>query len=366
MKSVIMRAPGEKLEIIDVPKPKLKIGAVLLETIYSEVCGTDCHIHNGRLNGVPYPIIPGHISVGRIMEMNGSVVDCHGVKFDIGDAVGFFDVYDTCGKCWYCTVADSKTKCPYRKVYGVTVGVEDPLMGGWSEGIHIKPNVSLLRLPKNVTPEMYISGGCGLFTGFHAVERAEIKLGDTVVVQGSGPVGIYSAVFAMLSGAYKVIVIGAPKQRLNLTKKFGVNEVFNIETSTEEERLKSIQELTNNTGADVVIEASGNPKAVSEGFNIVRDGGTYIIVGHYTDNGSVKINPHIDINKKHVTVKGCWGLTFSIKYRALKMLDLHHDHFPWEETISAFYGLEKANQALNDVASMSVVKAVISPKITGT
>lgn len=365
VKSVVMKAPGAALELVEIEKPPLEPGAVLLETIYSEVCGTDCHLHNGRLAGVPYPIVPGHISVGRIAEMNGPVTDCFGAEFRVGDIVGFLDVYGTCGKCWQCSVAGSTTKCPHRKVYGVTVGLEEPLMGGWAEYIYLKPGLKLLRLPQNVSAEKYISGGCGLFTGFHAVERAGIKMGDTVVVQGSGPVGIYAAVFARLSGAHRVVVIGAPERRLELARRFGADIVFDVRTTSPEQRLREIHALTDGIGADVVIEGSGNPNAVPEGLKLARDCGTYVIVGQYTDNGKIEVNPHTDVNKKHLNIKGCWGLDFSIMFRTLKMLDLYHDRFPWEDTISAFYGLDAADRALADVADMSVVKAVIAPGRTG-
>ena len=72
--------------------------------------------------------------------------------------------------------------------------------------------------------------------------------------------------------------------------------------------------------ADIVIEASGNPNAVKEGMNYSRDGGTYVIVGQYTNAGEVSINPHLDINKKHLTVKGSWGSDFSHFYLAVKFL----------------------------------------------
>jgi L-iditol 2-dehydrogenase len=66
--AAVMVAPGEPLEVWELPDPPLESGAVLLETIASEVCGTDVHLHHGRLAGVPYPIIPGHVSVGRVLE----------------------------------------------------------------------------------------------------------------------------------------------------------------------------------------------------------------------------------------------------------------------------------------------------------
>ena len=70
IKAAVMEAPGKPVIVKEFPRPDLEPGAVLLETIYSEVCGTDCHLLHGRLDGAPYPIIPGHVSVGKIHSMN--------------------------------------------------------------------------------------------------------------------------------------------------------------------------------------------------------------------------------------------------------------------------------------------------------
>ena len=110
----------------------------------------------------------------------------------------FLDVHETCGHCWYCTVAKTTTAAR-TAVYGITYSARDGLLGGWSELIHLKPGVKVLPLPDSVPPRRFIGAGCGLPTAVHAIERAEIMLGDAVVVQGSGPVGLSAAILAQLS-----------------------------------------------------------------------------------------------------------------------------------------------------------------------
>ena len=362
IKAAVIEAPDKPLVVKNFDKPRIEPGGVLLETIYSEVCGTDCHLYHGKLSGVPYPIIPGHISVGKIAEMNGIVSDINGQPFNIGDIVTFLDVNETCGNCWFCLVAKATTRCPYRKVYGITYSANEGLLGGWSEYIYLKPGVKIIRLPENITPEKYIAGGCGMPTGFHAVERAGIKLGDSVVIQGSGPVGLNTTIFARLSGADKIIVTGAPDLRLNLAKEFGADIVINIEKTPLDERIQMIKDFTNGRGADIVIEATGNPEAVREGLKMVRDNGIYVIVGQYTDNGTVEINPHLDINKKHIDIRGCWGCDFSHLYKAICVMNRYAGDFNWEKSISAFYGLSEAQKAIEDVESLKLIKAVINPQ----
>jgi len=365
VRAAVMPGPAMPVEVREFADPVLEPGAVLLETIYSEVCGTDCHLHHGRLAGVPYPIIPGHVSVGRILEIAGEVADVEGVPFRVGETVGFLDVHETCGRCWYCLVAKASTRCPYRRVYGITYSADEGLLGGWSERIYLKPGVRIVRLPDNVSPETYIAGGCGLPTAFHAVERATIRMADTVVVQGSGPVGLCATALARLSGAGTVVTVGAPELRLALAAEFGADESLDVRRTSAQERVERVRGLTSGRGADVVIEASGNPAAVPEGLAMTRDNGVYVIAGQYTDNGAVEINPHVDINRKHVDIRGCWGVDFSHLYRAVVMLSRTVGRMPWEKAITARYSLAQAGQALRDVEELRVVKAVIEPSLQG-
>jgi threonine dehydrogenase-like Zn-dependent dehydrogenase len=360
-RAAVMVAPGQSLEVRNYPEPEMEPGSVLLHTIYSEVCGTDVHLYHGRLAGVAYPIIPGHVSVGKISRIAGEAKDVEGEALREGDAVAFLDVHETCGSCWYCLVAKASTRCPSRRVYGITYSADEGLLGGWSEAIYLKPGVRVLRLPQGLTPKRYIAAGCGLPTATHALERAEVQLGDAVVVQGCGHVGLNAAILAQLSGATQVIVVGAPKKRLEMAQAVGADQIIDIEECGPEERIAMVQELTHGRGSDVTIEATGNPVAVPEGMRMTRDNGRYVVVGQYTDAGPVEINPHWDINRKHLEIRGCWGSDFSHFYRGIMVLAKHGDRFPYEDFISRVYGLEEINEALADVEGLRVVKAVVQP-----
>ena len=94
---------------------------------------------------------------------------------------------------------------------------------------------------------------------------------------------------------------------------------------------------------------------------MTRDGGRVVVVGQYTDAGETPLNPHADLNRKHLDVRGCWGSDYSHFYRSVGLLERFGDQVNWERMISRTYSLDEAEQALRDVASGSVVKAVISP-----
>lgn len=357
--AAVMVAPGRPLELRRFEDPSLGPGETWVEIVASEVCGTDVHLHHGRLSGVPWPIVPGHVSVGRVLETRGVAEDAVGRPLRPGDPVTFYDVVGTCHRCFYCAVAGQPNLCPGRRVYGITFSAEEGLRGGWAETIHLTADTSVFRLPEGLAPDDVIGGGCGLFTGFGAVERAGLRPADAVVVQGAGPVGLSAAAFARLAGAGPLFVLGDPDARLELARRLGADRTLSIEDTTREEREAAVREATAGRGADVVIEASGNPVAVPEGFALLRPGGTYVIAGHYTDAGPVEINPHLDINRKHADVRGRWGTELAHVARALALLARHR--LPFADVIGGRYPLDRAGEALADVEALRVTKAIITP-----
>jgi L-iditol 2-dehydrogenase len=290
------------------------------------------------------------------------VTDVEGNAIAPGTLVTFYDVFGACGACWQCAVARAPNRCAKRRVYGITAGAADGLLGGWTERIEILPRVRLVPLPNGIDESDFLGGGCGLPTGFHAVERAGVALGDTVVVQGSGPVGLNAAIFAQLAGALRVLVVGAPKARLDAARRLGAEDVLDLnEIATPEERVRWVRDRTLGRGADVVIEASGNPVAVPEGLEMLRDAGRYVIVGHYTDSGETALNPHRHVNRKHATILGCWGYEFTHLHRSLAMMAHHDARFRWRALVTREYRLAEAQQALQDMERLAVVKAIIRP-----
>ncbi len=363
VRASVLPAPGRLQELRELPDPELEPGSVLLETVASEVCGTDVHLRHGRLTGVPYPIIPGHVSVGRILESRGVEEDALGASLAPGDVVTFLDVHEVCNACWHCLVGRQPNRCPSRRVYGITYGVADGLLGGWADRIHLRPGVRILKLPEGLDADDVIGGGCGLFTGFAAVDRAEVRLGDTVLVQGSGPVGLAAAAFAGLAGAARVLMFGAPADRLELARAMGVDACWHIGETTPEERAEAVRDLTGGRGPDVVIEAAGAPAALPEALDLVRDGGRYVVAGHYTDAGPVSLNPHTQLNRKHVDVRGQWGTDFHHLARALAVFGRNRERLPFRRIVGARYGLDRTNEALDDVEMLRVTKAVVDPSL---
>jgi threonine dehydrogenase-like Zn-dependent dehydrogenase len=324
------------------------------------VCGTDVHLWHGRLSGVPYPIIPGHVTAGTLDAIRGDLADVEGRPLREGDRVAFFDVHRTCGRCLFCTVHRTPTRCPSRRVYGITDSAADGLFGGWAQKVYLEPGVIVAKLPDAVTFEAYIGGGCGLLTSVHIIERARLTLGDTVVVQGAGAVGLSTAALARRSGAGRVIVIGGPADRLALARRMGADETIDLD-GTPQDRLDRVLALTGGLGADVVVEAAGSARAFEEGVRLARNGGAYVIAGHYTNVGDSAINAHEHINRKHLDIRGCWGSEVGHFLRALRALERYGAEVPWAEIGAKTYGLKDINEALAVAEALRVPKALVDP-----
>lgn len=357
--AAVFSAPNAPIQLREFADPELEPGAALLETMYSEVCGTDVHLHHGKLSGVPYPIIPGHVSVGRVAKVRGPIRTVEGDAIKEGDVVTFLDVHETCNNCYHCLVADQPNRCPSRKVYGITYSANDGLLGGWSQAIYMKPGVKMIRLPQGLDPETFIGGGCGLVTALHAVDLARLRLGESVLIMGAGPVGQSAIALASLSGAGEVVALDGVADRLEFARRMGAMQTISLDLPRKE-RLSRAHALTRARGFDVAIEASGAPEAVSEALDLVRDGGRVVVCGHYTDNGPVEIHPHWQINRKHVEVRGCWGSKYQHFHRAVQIAGRFGGTTPWNKLATRKYRLSDAADALSAIGARKQLKAILT------
>lgn len=360
--AAIMPGGGEPVEVRELDEPELEPDSALLDVELSEVCGTDVHLLHSRLSGVPYPIIPGHVSIGRLGRVRGRMCDVAGRQLSEGDAVTFLDVHRTCHACWYCLVAKASTRCPSRKVYGITYGLADGLCGGWAGKVYLKPGVRCIRT-EGIEPGRFMAGGCSLPTALHAVDLGRIRIGDTVLVLGSGPVGLSSIAFAKMSGALRVLCIGGPPSRLTAAREVGADATLDFAANEVAARREWTLAQSEGRGADVSIEATGAPEAVVQAMQFTRDAGRVVVVGQYTDHGEVGFNPHLDLNRKHVDVRGCWGSDFSHFYRSVQVLTDANLSRIWGSLPLERFGLAAANDALAAVSAGRVVKALIDPNL---
>jgi threonine dehydrogenase-like Zn-dependent dehydrogenase len=146
-----------------------------------------------------------------------------------------------------------------------------------------------------------------------------------------------------------------------MARRFGADHTINIEeVSDTQDRIDAVRQLTGGYGADAVLECVGHPAAVAEGVEMCRDGGRYLVLGHYCNAGPVAFNPHL-ITRKQLQVIGSWSSEPRHLKAALELLRVTPDQFPFHEMISHRFGLNQCNEALATTASWQGTKSVIIP-----
>ena len=335
----------------EAPVPDPKPGEVLIRQVMCGVCGTDVHMYHGHFPWTRFPLVLGHEIIGHIERLGDGVAkDALGEAVEEGDLVAIVPGVQ-CGVCYFCAVAREPGLCLNGRAYGFRPYMDQNphFQGGFSEYIlmnvprsqflkvHSAPEVAVLLEPFSV--------------GVHFADRANLKLGSTVVVQGAGAIGIFSLAAAKEAGAHKTIVVGAPASRLELAKAFGADVTINIEEVRDPaERIAMVKAETPGAyGADAVFECTGVPASIPEGIEMVRRGGTYVEGGHFTNAGDVTLNPFNHFVMRHLTLVGVWGSTIGHFVRGLPILE--SGRYPFEKMVSHQLPLDQIGNAVQALST---------------
>ena len=362
-KASVLEAFREPLRLREYPLPeRLEAGAALVRTEMAGICGTDVHLWKGELP-IELPVVLGHETVGRLTKLGeGLTHDWSGLPLQNGDRVTWTST-TSCGKCFYCAVKHQPTRCPQRRAYGIghRCDTAPHFLGGYAEFHYLRPGANIFKIPETLPTESVIGAGCALITAIHGVERTGIGWQDCVVVQGAGPVGIAALAVAKSAGASRVLVIGGPPHRLEMARRFGADETIDIATvTTPAERIACVRQWSGGYGADAVLECAGIPAVVPEGMEMCRDGGKYLVLGHYCNAGTIEFNPHV-ITRKQLEVHGSWSSEPRHMKAALEFLERHRERFPFAVMVSHRFPLERADEALATTARWEAAKSVIVP-----
>jgi len=262
----------EEIEIGEIPAPTPKDDEVLAKIAYAGYCGTDMdlldgsmvHIRNGNTK---YPLVPGHEWSGTVVAVGKNV---H--RFAVGDRITA-DVSLGCGCCDYCHHGRYNL-CPDREV----IGSYRNRQGAFAEYIAV-PERHTYKIPENVSLEEAALAEPAA-TAAYAVRRSNIQMGDRVLVIGDGPIGQLAAQLAWIEGAAQVIVAGSWDEKLAIAKQCGATDTINYHTT--DVAAKAIA-LTGGAGPNVIIESSGNQKALAQAIQALKPGGTLSLISWYQD-----------------------------------------------------------------------------------
>ena len=370
--------PGARPKIQVVERPRVPANAALFEVGACGVCGTDLHILKGHWpTPLPWPFTLGHEVAGIIVEKGPDLAhDYMGRPLEVGCKI-MIPPFMPCGQCYYCVhYPETANKCLKPVYYGRYLGFDKAphLWGGWAEAEYLDldmlPGTKIYRLPDDM-PLWLGTLAEPLTSSIRAFKRAQavgaLRIGDTVVIQGSGPIGVLAIVAAKEMGAGRVIMVGAPEEpRLRIGRAFGAEATVDIEEhQSAEARIAAVRDIVGGFGADLVVDCAGHPSAGPEGIEMLRDGGTYIEMGQFTDAGSIETNWH-RFCVKDINILGSWAFTADDIARGIALLDRARDRYPFREMQTRFPFSEDGIQAAIDAANaMACVKAtiVVNPEI---
>jgi threonine dehydrogenase-like Zn-dependent dehydrogenase len=367
--------PGAAPVIRGVPWPDIPAKAALIKVGACGVCGTDLHILKGHWpKPLPWPFTLGHELGGTIVEAGAEFrEDFMGKPLRLGDKV-MIPPLNPCGRCYYCVhYPEHANKCLAPVYYGRYLGFDKPphLWGGWAEYVYVDldmlPGTKVYRLPDDMS-ERLGSLSEPLTSCIRAFNRAAraggFGWGATVVIQGSGPIGILAIAAAREMGAGRVICVGAPEEpRLRLARRFGAEATVDIGThASPQARIDAVRAIVGGFGADLVMDCSGHPSAGPEGIEFLRDGGCYVEMGQFTDAGAIETNWH-RICTKDLAVLGSWGFTGNDLPLGVDMLYRTRDKYPWLEMQTIYpFSQDGIARAVADAMAMRTVKSTIVPE----
>lgn len=297
MKTLVCTTPGV-FEYSQLEKPVLTAGNAIIKIKRIGICGTDLHAFEGTQPFFNYPRILGHELSGELVELDSAD------GFEIGEAVTFIP-YFNCNKCIACRSGKSNC-CTDIKVCGVHVD------GGMVEYLSV-PSTTLLHGEGLTYDELALVEPLAI--GAHGVRRAGIKPGEFVLVMGAGPIGLGTMEFARIAGA-KVIALDINESRLAFCKdKLKVDFTINASSGDVLEQLK---EITNGDMPTVVIDATGNQKAINNAFQYMAHGARFVLIG--LQKGDLSFS-HPEFHKREATLMSSRNATiddFELVIRSMK------------------------------------------------
>lgn len=362
--AAVLIEAGKPLVVRAYPVTRPTGDLVLLRLQLSGICGTDHHILEARLP-VPLPLIPGHEFIGTVVQAGARAKrDGLGRLIRPGDTM-IACVASPCGKCANCRRGATANCLQFGVTNFRNPGQAPHLFGGFAEMLY-QPAATLVHVPRGIPVEAVAAFPCAGPTAIHAFARAGgAQRGETVVVQGTGPVGLFAIAWAHAAGC-RVAAIGSTSHpgRMALARRLGAERVWDYRAGAAADRCAEVKRWARRfnraDGADVVFEASGAPSAIPEGLGLVRTLGRYLVPGQYSASGTVAINPEL-ITFKALTIVGSSQYALADIAAYLAFLRQHPRlHRPFAACITHRYRVADAVRACAEASAGRAVKAVFA------
>lgn len=332
---IVFNGSGKALEEIEAAIPVLNPGEILVQNLYTTICGSDLHTFCGLRNEA-VPTVLGHEIVGEVLDFHPehSQKDYLGNPLKIGDRV-----------TWsiFASNADSiraKEGMPQKAdglfKYGhAKVTEADALHGGLSTHCVLKHGTTVLKISKEIPLKVAATINCAVATVAGAVRLSGNLKGKKVLISGVGLLGLVCAAMCSADGAKEVHVADVNDGRLKLAEAFGAN----------------VQHLLGQDGdlptdIDVAFDMSGSPDAMEMGLGTLTVGGTAVWIGAVFKTREVQVNAE-RVVRNLITIKGLHNYNYEDFVQAVSFIETNHAKFPFEKLVSAEFSLEDAESAFN-------------------
>lgn len=330
-----MRAAGKiKMDhgigIFDIEDPSIKENELMIQVECASICGAEIlfYLYDERVrHRIPYvPKMMGHEVTGKIIEVGKNVS-----SFKTGERISV-ETHIPCGYCWLCK-RGAYHLCKNLKIFGI-----DTKYAAFGERT-IVPESIAVKIPDNIDKEV---AAClePIGVAYHScIERAKVRSGDTVLITGSGPIGIFAQQITRLSGAALVIGTDIKKKRIVLAKRIGAaDEVIN---AAEEDVVKRVLQMTDGRGIDKVIELSGAPDVLEQVMQMAASQGTVVLTGG--EQNPFKVTPK-DVLCKELIITGSYGrLLFSTWEKVIRLVESKRINI--SDVITHRFGLGQVEEA---------------------
>jgi len=360
MKAAVCYEFSQPLRIEEVELDPPRGGEVQVRLAATALCHSDVHLMSGDWGGA-LPLVPGHEAAG-IVEGVGEQV----TMVKPGDRV-VVSLLRTCGRCAYCstgashncdTVFPLDTESRLRNANGDALqhGIK---VGAFAQSVIVDQS-QLVRVPAEMPLDRAALLGCGVITGTGAVlNTARVALGESVVVIGTGGVGLNTIQAAALAGATPIIAIDRIDSKLAAAQTFGATHVLNGATLEPRDLARSVRKLTAGRGADYAFVTVGSAEAVTQAQTMIRRGGTVVVVGMPGVRDTAPIRIFDLVWSEHRLLGSRMGST-RLHLDIPRLANLYlHGRLKLDELITARYPLERINDAIASMQNGEALRNVI-------
>jgi len=336
MKAVVCHGPGDyRLE--EKPRPVAGKHEVVVRVKACGICAGDVKASMGApmfwSGDDPWlkaPVVPGHEFVGIVVELGEGAAEYHNIS--LGDCVTAEQI-NPCGSCRFCR-RGQYWMCEVHNIYGFQKDVAE---GGMSEFMLFHETARIHKIPDSLplNDAVFIEP---MACAIHTVQRAKIEFDDVVVLAGAGPLGLGMVQAIKLKTPKKLVVLDMDDKRLEMALNYGADAVFN---PAQDDVVRLIRDMTDGYGCDVYIEATGNPKGVTQGLEMIRKLGRFVefsVFGHETtaDWSVIGDRKELEVLGAHLGPY-CYEIAIDLFSRKLiSAKDIVTHNFPIERFEEAF------------------------------